>query len=71
MAFGLAVSWNRSSWIVSDDPAYGMPSPAEMLPISTHHDLDILAAVASMSDPALLERVQNQMETTFETIRSC
>ena len=57
MAFGLAVSWNRSSWIVSDDPAADM----------THHDLDIPAAVASMSDLALLERVQNQMETTFGT----
>ena len=33
----------------------------------THHDLDIPAAVASMSDPTLLERVQNQMETTFGT----
>jgi hypothetical protein len=32
----------------------------------THDDLDIPAA-GSMSDPTLLERVQNQMETTFVT----
>jgi hypothetical protein len=33
----------------------------------THDELDIPAAAGSMSDPTLLERVQNQMETTFGT----
>ena len=35
----------------------------------THDDLDIPVAAGSMSDPTLLERVQNQMEITFGTWR--